>query len=281
MKKLRWNDFCREDEFIHLARVSAPQKVSWQLHSHDFYECFHIEAGRGFHLSETGRSPLSQGMLVFIRPEHVHGFNAPARRLFVLTNVAMKAPAVERFIDRHAGILREQSVWQRGNGPGSIQLNPLTKKRFDQLIDNLAWGNRGLLDAEFFLSSLFRLISVPKNAIADAGIPDWMQNAMLLMDSPGNLQAGSARLVELCGRTAEHVSRSFRRFLGQSPSQWITAKRIRYARQLLDTSELAVSEIAYECGFENLSYFHRCFRTATGQSPRGYRNQSGRNLGVV
>lgn len=281
MRKLQWHDFCERSEFIHLARVSAPQRISWQLHTHDFYECFLIEAGKGSHLTGTERSPLSKGLLTFIRPEHVHGFQAPSRRLFILTNIAMQAPLVERFMDRHPGIMSDTPAWENGKVPFSIQMDELTHKRFDQLIDNLAWGQRSALDAEFFLSTLFRLISTPHGNAGKPSLPDWMHNALLLMDSPGNLQHGTSRLVELCGRTPEHVSRSFRRHLEQSPSQWITSKRVRYARQLLDTSELAVSEIAYACGFENLSYFHRCFKSATGQSPRAYRSQGGRNLGVL
>lgn len=281
MKKLHWDDFCSKDEFIHLARVSAPQRISWQLHSHDFYECFLIQTGKGIHVIDDSQCPLAQGMLVFIRPEHVHGFQVPSRRLFILTNIAMQATVVEKFMDRHTDMMSTKPYWQRNRNPHSVQLNSHMQKRFDHLIDNLAWGKRSALDTEFFLSSLFRLISSPLPDETGSGIPEWMHNAMLLMDSPGNLQQGTARLVELSGRTQEHVSRCFRRFLDQSPSQWITAKRVRYARQLLDTSELAVSDIAYECGFENLSYYHRCFKSLTGVSPRTYRNQSGRNLGVL
>lgn len=281
MRKLKWSDFCTEDQGIHLARVSAPQKVNWQLHSHDFYECFLIQAGKGFHAMEDSRIQLSEGALVFIRPEHVHGFQVPARRLFILTNIAMKASIVETFMGRHHAVMSRQQAWQKKQEPYAVQLNPLMRRRFEQLVDNLAWGERSGLDAEFFLSSLFRLISSTVSPATESDIPVWMQNAMLLMDSPSNLQQGTSRLVELSSRTQEHVSRCFRRHLKQSPSQWIAAKRVQYARQLLDTSELSISEIAYECGFENLSYFHRCFKSSTGMSPRAYRNQSGRNLGVL
>jgi transcriptional regulator GlxA family with amidase domain len=47
--------------------------------------------------------------------------------------------------------------------------------------------------------------------------------------------------------------------------------RISAARQLLIETETSVAEIAFRCGFRNLSNFNRRFRAMTGLSPREYR----------
>jgi AraC-like DNA-binding protein len=52
----------------------------------------------------------------------------------------------------------------------------------------------------------------------------------------------------------------------------LTEFRINQACQLLRTSEKSVSEICFECGFGNISYFNKTFRTSTGYAPLQYRN---------
>jgi AraC-like DNA-binding protein len=47
--------------------------------------------------------------------------------------------------------------------------------------------------------------------------------------------------------------------------------RINEAQQLLQETELGISEIAYRVGFENLSYFNRSFKRISGKTPRHFR----------
>ena len=42
------------------------------------------------------------------------------------------------------------------------------------------------------------------------------------------------------------------------------------AEQLLQKKEMTVTELAYEVGYENISYFIKAFRTKYGQSPKQY-----------
>jgi AraC family transcriptional regulator, dual regulator of chb operon len=219
-------------------------------------------------------------MLVFIRPEHVHGFHVSSRNRFTLTNIALRTAVVEDFQSRFNRLLYPIKAWETGQEPALFRMNALMQKRFDQLVDDLAWGDRSDLDAFFFLCGLFRLINGRSTQLAGTGIPDWLQNALLHMEQPENLQAGAPRLVELCGRTPEHVSRSFQRYLKQTPSTWVNGLRIRLARQLLETTDLSITQVGYECGYETLSYFHRCFKNAVGATPLAHRNLANRSLGM-
>jgi transcriptional regulator GlxA family with amidase domain len=51
-------------------------------------------------------------------------------------------------------------------------------------------------------------------------------------------------------------------------------KRLMHARQLLRTTDKAVSDIAIECGFENNSHFSRLFKENYSISPLQYRKQA-------
>lgn len=58
---------------------------------------------------------------------------------------------------------------------------------------------------------------------------------------------------------------------GKSTQQHIHDKLIEKAKELLSTTNLSVSEIAYELGFEHLQSFSKLFKTKTKQSPMEFR----------
>ncbi|MDY0780139.1 helix-turn-helix transcriptional regulator [Tenacibaculum sp. IB213877] len=60
---------------------------------------------------------------------------------------------------------------------------------------------------------------------------------------------------------------------GQSTQQHIHEKLIEKAKEKLSTTQLSVSEIAYELGFEHSQSFSRLFKTKTQLSPLEFRNR--------
>jgi transcriptional regulator GlxA family with amidase domain len=78
-----------------------------------------------------------------------------------------------------------------------------------------------------------------------------------------------------------HMStRSFsRRFVaetGVSPMQWLTRQRILHARLLLETTDLAIDEVAARCGFGSATLFRHHFDQEVGVPPTSYRRSFAR-----
>ncbi|MBR4555302.1 MAG: helix-turn-helix transcriptional regulator [Ruminococcus sp.] len=67
---------------------------------------------------------------------------------------------------------------------------------------------------------------------------------------------------------------SFKKETGVGAVEYITQLRLKLARELLKSTEKSVSDIAFECGYHNLSNFNRQFRSACGSSPREFRSRS-------
>lgn len=67
-----------------------------------------------------------------------------------------------------------------------------------------------------------------------------------------------------------HISRICRKH-GTTYSRLLHSTRIRYARELLASTPLTASEIAYTCGYADPPNFHHQFRTHTGCTPGEYR----------
>ena len=65
-----------------------------------------------------------------------------------------------------------------------------------------------------------------------------------------------------------YFSHFFHTATGISFSDYVTMRRVRKARGLLETSGKSIYEIAIECGFPNSSNFYRLYKKYTGKSPR-------------
>ena len=53
--------------------------------------------------------------------------------------------------------------------------------------------------------------------------------------------------------------------------QYITKLRIDKSKELLNGTDLQVSEIAFKVGFESASYFNKVFKKITGKTPKDFR----------
>jgi AraC-like DNA-binding protein len=66
--------------------------------------------------------------------------------------------------------------------------------------------------------------------------------------------------------------RYFKSRTEQTFSQFVNRVRIAHAMQLLVLEERSISDICFECGYQNISYFNRQFKDITGKTPLAYRN---------
>ena len=69
------------------------------------------------------------------------------------------------------------------------------------------------------------------------------------------------------GMSRSLFTREFRRNTGSSFVEYVNAIRIGHAIELLTTTHKTVLEVAIECGYENLGYFHRMFKRHTNSTP--------------
>jgi AraC family transcriptional regulator len=68
-----------------------------------------------------------------------------------------------------------------------------------------------------------------------------------------------------------HFLRTFRHVVGMTPHQFVLRTRLHRAAVRLRRSDEAVSAIAFDAGFNDLSTFNRRFRRVIGVSPSAYR----------
>ena len=80
-----------------------------------------------------------------------------------------------------------------------------------------------------------------------------------------------SHLAQLCGVSEVYLRRAFQAVYSISPTLYIRNKRIQYAKDLLETNEYSVTDVAMMSGFNDTAYFAREFKKATGIPPSAYR----------
>lgn len=78
----------------------------------------------------------------------------------------------------------------------------------------------------------------------------------------------AAALASKMGVSYSYFSRSFGRIAGKSFKEYLNLTRVNFAEQLLLTTQKSVTEIAAECGYNNVSYFISVYRKMKGTTPR-------------
>jgi len=95
--------------------------------------------------------------------------------------------------------------------------------------------------------------------------------AALWIDAHSHNAIDLDRAAKTAGLSAFHFLKLFARVLGVTPHQYLIRSRLRRAARLLADEERAITDIALDVGFADLSNFVRTFHRAAGTSPRGFR----------
>ncbi len=82
---------------------------------------------------------------------------------------------------------------------------------------------------------------------------------------------GIGDLAERLAMSESHLRRRFRQLTGMSLGSFLLHYRLNRAIKLLVHSELSLTQIAFECGYESLAAFSRSFHGKVGKTPSAFR----------
>jgi len=98
-----------------------------------------------------------------------------------------------------------------------------------------------------------------------------LQRARELIDAHYSQPLDLNELSQAANLSRYHFLRAFRGAFQMTPHEYLTRKRIERAKELLAESDLLVTEICFEVGFESLGSFSTLFHRIAGWSPSIYR----------
>lgn len=269
-KTLSYAKILRPGQAAHITRTLLTSERPKALHDHDFYEVFWVQNGEVRHHLDGSKETLKEGALGLVRPGQRHGVQGRGD-MALIVSVCLHPDVVDGVLARTPE-LQGRLFWHAGDRPLTLARSLGQVTRLNQLALQLEQGSGDRLAAEAFAVPLLSDLLV-EDRTAPETAPDWLRRACLAARDPQVFRDGAAGLVAQTGLAHSHVSRTMRRVMGQSPSEYVNALRMEHAaRSLLSDSQL-LPEIAEDCGIPNLSHFHKLFRAHHDCTPLQYRQR--------
>lgn len=246
-------------------KLISPENLMDIRHDHDFYEIFVTQEYPIKHWINGRKEEVAEYSAVLIHPADQHYY--PKGQSGGILNIAI----TEALFEQTAACLSvEQKIMANENC--CIQLD-------GQFVGWLtAWCLAGAPDDEemrrirqrgaiaLLLTQLFS-----NNKWETLSAPSWVHELHQQFAAPEMFRLGVKHFYALSPKTKEHTARTFRKYYGEKPSDFIRRLRIAHARRLFETTDLSVLEVALEIGYESLSSFYAQFLQETGASPGKYR----------
>jgi AraC-like DNA-binding protein len=125
-----------------------------------------------------------------------------------------------------------------------------------------------------FMTHLLRTCSAeaPVRPLPTGGLAPWqVKLAKEALAASKKSVVSIADVAKICGLSAAHFSRAFKRATGRSPHRWLIEHRCHEAKALLEHSALSIEQIAQNSGFANQPHFTRTFARFVGATPGSWR----------
>lgn len=84
----------------------------------------------------------------------------------------------------------------------------------------------------------------------------------------------ASEIGEAVGLHPDYANSIFKKAFGLTLSEYIIEERISHAQRKLITTDKNIASIAFECGFNSISWFNTCFKQMNGCTPREFRNKN-------
>ena len=226
------------------------------MHAHDCHQLSWVLAGEFREITRSDEADVS-GPSAALKPaglDHADAYGPDGALIFSI-NIGE---------DRYRALAGDSAMMRPGWRPVSGASN--AGEGLDRLSDLVSAGDTDT--AEMAVADIVALASARPDATDSRRreVPRWLQDVRdRLRDTRG--EADLQACAEDAGVHRVHLSRSFTRHFGMTPSLYRTRCRLAAALMRI-THGLPLAEAAYEAGFADQSHFTRWARRETGLPPR-------------
>lgn len=152
-----------------------------------------------------------------------------------------------------------KAIWQAAKSPHDVD---------DLLIDGLTLQLLAHLAERDSVSASVTHTSGPKAHFS----PALISGLERYVDEHLQTRIRVKDLAELAGMSEFQFVRHFKDAFGVTPYQYVVARRLERAKQLLSNASLSLVQIAYACGYSSQSHMNDQFRNRVGATPGQYRS---------
>lgn len=262
---------------------SHPHDLTEVEHSHDFFELVIVTRGSAMHLLEGKEFPVAAGDIFLLQGQQRHYFyNRENLDLINIMYDPKKIALPENELRRMPGycamFMLEPNYRHQHRFASRLHLDRVPLAHVERLAEEMEQeasakhpGYEVLLRAKLLelLTYLSRAYTSAKSVEAHALLR--VGNVIGALENEYAKDWKLEDLTETAHMSRSNLMRIFRKATGHTPIEYLIRIRIQKAMELLCNTDLTITEIAMEIGFNDSNYFTRQFKRIIGKSPRTFR----------
>lgn len=245
-------------------------------HWHREYELIYVLSGTLHLTMETAGVVLHTSEFALVNPGVLHS-GRPNRCRYEC--VVFDADALTRgLLNLHPNgrkLLSQTAEIMPFSGPGADAVRPHVEGLFAAMRRQKPGFELEAVShiCGFFAAVLQNDLSVDRTAAAPGRAAHLapLERAIAYMEKQYQHPISLEEMAAQAGFSRKYFSDYFKKMTGKTPIEYLNCYRIERACELLLETELPVTRIALDCGFNDLSYFIKTFREQKATTPGHYR----------
>jgi AraC-like DNA-binding protein len=281
---LTFNMFGKDDLplYVLISRLTK----NYRLHYHNFAEISYVIDGSGEEILNGSSHPLKRGTVSFLLPNHIHEIVVPPGN--VVTKYCCMFDLHLLLSNSHNPDVRDMILNIGSELPSRFDLEGEQIEFFGSLIEDMfkeyhskRLGKNIVIQSKLSEACVFLLRMVQKHKndhdILNVEKTNSVMEMLKVIHMHYYEELSLTLLAEMLNRNPTYLSSIFKRHVGQSFVEYLHTLRIGRATSLLAATNMNISEIALEVGFENFRTFSRVFKETRGMSPQNFRRSNHAN----
>lgn len=268
-----WEEVYGPERRFKATKIRFDRPWSFPAHRHvDYVELSYVVEGTLEQCCCGNDVTARAGQLCIFREGSSHSLSGED---FLFYNLNFRLSEYERLVE-FLGLGSEISgVFPQAGGYRILDipeaLRPSLLRQTETLLRMGASLRRRLAFQRALLQWVDELLLFPELAPRRGDVPGDVQQLIRRVEQDFSPDLSVADMADMSGWAPYKLSRMFRKYMHTTPSTFLNQLRVQRAAALLRNTNLDITSVAMEAGFENLSYFFRLFRAELGQTPREYR----------
>ncbi|OMF19263.1 hypothetical protein BK133_30005 [Paenibacillus sp. FSL H8-0548] len=256
-------------------------------HWHQCMELLYIHEGEGSVIVNQHSYELRRGMLFLFQPFQLHKVFAsvseetPYTRSISFFDPSAVAEGIVSFPLRHSLLMK---VWQGKEVGPAFDLLTVSDELEDCFIhyEEMSQQGRGQTQEEvaMLLLQIMGLIhrsqgdkQIHENIITSGRALRYSEQIMQWIEGHYAEEVSLEQLAEHMHLSKFYVSRVFHEETGSNITDYLTARRIKQASRLLQSTAYSIEQVGIQVGYPNDSYFIHTFKKVVGVTPLRYRQR--------
>jgi AraC-like DNA-binding protein len=257
-----------------LEEVLAGKDMSQDLHRHDFYFILAVCKGKGIHAIDFIEHPVTTNSIFFMRPGQVHSLQLKAGcegyLLEFSKNFQFLSANIGNELLRKAANRNYCQLDKAGNGA----LCTILQTMLDEYRSRQE-GYENVIKAtlEIFLIQYlrYRQSNQSDNIKAITYQQEKLQEFLDLLEVNISSKKQASAYADMVSLSPFQLNSITKNLLGKTVAELIEDQILLEAKRHLLATPNQVNQIAFQLGYEDVSYFIRFFKKLTGHTPEAFR----------